>query len=234
MVTSPETERACCPDPQEHLGAIEAKQHELRPDGHDSPIAKVGLAVATTSIIALSAITIPFLRRFTGAPYVASSSASRAAIRTFLQSRSHQLKSSSEKHLRLVDLGSGSGELVLDAARLGFTAQGVELNLWLVLVSRLRAWRSGLGNKTTFEWRDMWDVHCGRYDVVVLFGVPGIMKGVSEKLGRECHDKAVVCSNTFEIEGWSGRRQGGVWFYDVADQRPTRFHSSLKVSSKDR
>ena len=36
----------------------------------------------------------------------------------------------------LVDIGSGDGRLVVEAARMGFRATGVELNRWLVYYSR--------------------------------------------------------------------------------------------------
>ena len=36
----------------------------------------------------------------------------------------------------LLDIGSGDGRLVVDAAKMGFRATGVELNRWLVYYSR--------------------------------------------------------------------------------------------------
>jgi len=36
----------------------------------------------------------------------------------------------------LVDVGSGDGRIVLEAARRGYKAHGVELNPWLVLYSK--------------------------------------------------------------------------------------------------
>merc|ERR1712179_520320 len=40
----------------------------------------------------------------------------------------------------LVDIGSGDGRVVLQAARDGYRAHGVELNRWLVYFSRWSAW----------------------------------------------------------------------------------------------
>ena len=36
----------------------------------------------------------------------------------------------------MLDIGSGDGRLVVEAARMGFRATGVELNRWLVYYSR--------------------------------------------------------------------------------------------------
>ena len=37
---------------------------------------------------------------------------------------------------KLLDIGSGDGRLVVEAARMGFKSTGVELNRWLVYYSR--------------------------------------------------------------------------------------------------
>jgi cyclopropane fatty-acyl-phospholipid synthase-like methyltransferase len=71
----------------------------------------------------------------------------------------------------LLDLGSGDGRIVLEAAKRNLVAHGVELNIWLVLYSKLDALRKGLANKTSFYRRDLWKFHVGKYDNIVIFGV---------------------------------------------------------------
>ncbi len=59
---------------------------------------------------------------------------------------------------------------VLQAARLGFQAHGIELNLWLVLFSRARSLLGGLSDTATFSRQDLWKADLSRFDDVVIFG----------------------------------------------------------------
>mmetsp|Transcript_45656 Transcript_45656/g.177686 ORF Transcript_45656/g.177686 Transcript_45656/m.177686 type:complete len:161 (-) Transcript_45656:4776-5258(-) len=69
----------------------------------------------------------------------------------------------SNRQIRAVDLGSGDGRVVLAAVRshpvVGF---GFELNRWLVLYSKLEAWRTGLRTRATFKTGDIWKVGYSR------------------------------------------------------------------------
>lgn len=192
----------------------------------NSRAAAIGLTAVTTTIVALTALTAPFLRAFTGAPYVASAHAARNALNVHLGAHAATLQAA-KPHVRpagkprMVDLGSGSGELVLDAARRGYNAIGYERNLWLVLLSRYRAYRRGLHRHAHFVCADLWSVPLHRFDAVVVFGVPSIMARVAQKVRAECQDGCLVCSNSFEIVGLPrGQRIGGVWFYSVWRRAP--------------
>lgn len=62
----------------------------------------------------------------------------------------------------------------------------------------------------------MWKTDVAHEDVVVCFGVPSIMGRLRDKLDRECKHGAWICSNTFELPGWTPtRREAGVHFYLV-------------------
>ena len=60
---------------------------------------------------------------------------------------------------------------VIEAARNGFKAHGIELNVWLVLYSKWRAFRSNLTPRATFAKQDLWKSDLSKYDNVVIFGV---------------------------------------------------------------
>lgn len=187
-------------------------------DARPVPGVRAGLAVVATAAAALTLATLPFLRRFSGAPYVASSAAARRAILAVLRERASAARPAprAAARPRLVDLGSGSGELVLDAARAGYVARGVDLNPWLVLASRARARRARVAHRASFAWEDMWRADVRDADAVTVFGVPGIMQRVADKVERECRDGCVVCCNSFDLPGWRAvARRGGVAFYEV-------------------
>lgn len=49
---------------------------------------------------------------------------------------------------------------VREAAKRNFTAHGVEMNIWLVLYSKFKTYRQGLGPKATYSRTDLWKVYC--------------------------------------------------------------------------
>lgn len=182
-------------------------------------VAATGLSIVASTAVVLTLVTAPFLRRFSGAPYVASSRTARHTIRRFVREEVLRRKAMEARVPRLLDLGAGSGEIVLDAAAEGCLARGAELNIWLVIAANWRAWRRGLHQLGYVEWCDMWSTEANGYDVVTVFGVPCIMDRIGKKMLAEAKDECTVCSNSFAIPGWTGQNIGNVWFYKVRDQR---------------
>ena len=86
---------------------------------------------------------------------------------------------------KLVDIGSGDGRIVLEAAKAGYAAHGVELNPWLVLYSKYRARRLGLSATATFSRADLWKSDMGNYDNVVIFGVEQGRNSIHSKNAME-------------------------------------------------
>lgn len=184
---------------------------------------RIGLGVTISATAGLCIITAPFLRSFTGAPYLASSNLARRTIANHLRN----LRNSSSTPLRLTDLGSGNGELVLVASNAGYSARGFELNRWLVLASRYRAWKSG-SKTATFSRQCLWTAGLHNDDVVVVFGVPSMMERLGVKLQDECKPGAWIISNTFPLPGWKASySKSGVHFYQIAP------NGSLKTKNSE-
>lgn len=179
----------------------------------------IGIVTVSASLLTLHIGVLPFLRRFSGAPYVSSSVKARSAISEALRHRaSVRTKDGRPRpRPRMIDMGSGSGEIVLDAARSGFAATGYELNTWLVALSRWRAWKASLPH-ARFVRSDMWTASLHGADAIVVFGVPGIMDRIGAKVANECPRGCLVCCNSFPIKGWRPmHKKAGVWFYDVGN-----------------
>ncbi|XP_038056671.1 ATP synthase subunit C lysine N-methyltransferase-like [Patiria miniata] len=103
----------------------------------------------------------------------------------------------------LVDLGSGDGRIVIEAAKYGFQATGYELNPWLVWYSRLTARLQGLQYRAEFYRRDLWKVDLSRYDSTVVFGVPSMMPKLQDKLSEELPENGVVVACRFPFPDWT-------------------------------
>ncbi|KAK9500698.1 hypothetical protein O3M35_001915 [Rhynocoris fuscipes] len=108
------------------------------------------------------------------------------------QQVSNVFKALEGRHGKLLDIGSGDGRIVLEAAKRGYHAYGVELNLWLVLYSRWTALKSGLRSSATFYRKDLWKVDFKPYENIVIFGVKEMMNELNLKFEKELQDTYVV------------------------------------------
>jgi cyclopropane fatty-acyl-phospholipid synthase-like methyltransferase len=116
---------------------------------------------------------------------------------------------------KLVDLGSGDGRILIAAAKAGAEAVGYEINPVLVRRSRRAIARAGVdaiddagkpGNAIV-HWEDFWRVDFSPFDVVIVYGIPYIMKDLQNKLERELRPGTKIISNAFTFPGWEPMAQ---------------------------
>ena len=103
---------------------------------------------------------------------------------------------------RFLDLGSGDGEAVYQAAKLGYQATGLELNFTLWAFASLRRrlfWPAEVRSRSRFVWGDMFEQDLREADTVMIFGVNPLMKRISQKLRTECPPGTHVLSYRFAI-----------------------------------
>ena len=99
------------------------------------------------AIILYSIYTLIPVLFFHSAPYIRSRETSMNQMFEFAQIK---------PGMHVMDIGSGDGELCLRAAKMGANALGIEFNPFLVLASRIRARRLGIGSRTTFIAKNFW------------------------------------------------------------------------------
>ncbi|CAH1641174.1 unnamed protein product [Spodoptera littoralis] len=100
---------------------------------------------------------------------------------------------------RLLDVGSGDGRIVFTAAKLGFQADGVELNPWLVYYSRIAALLNPVYRGSKFYRRDLWKFDLKPYNNIVIFGVEQMMDDFEKKLITETNKDTVVVACRFPL-----------------------------------
>ncbi|XP_007903516.2 ATP synthase subunit C lysine N-methyltransferase [Callorhinchus milii] len=137
----------------------------------------------------------------------------------------------------LVDIGSGDGRIVIEAAKRGFRAVGYELNPWLAWYSRYRAWRVGVHHSTTFYICDLWKVNFSEFNNVVIFGVPQMMPQLEEKLQQELKGSARVIACRFPFPSWTASHESGkgidtAWSYDSKSFKITGNESLNKTTER--
>ncbi|KAL3270752.1 hypothetical protein HHI36_021277 [Cryptolaemus montrouzieri] len=120
----------------------------------------------------------------------------------------------------VLDLGSGDGRIVLEAAKSNFLSHGVELNPWLVLYSKLTAWKNGLGKRTEFFRSDLWKYDVSKYDNIVIFGVEQMMANLDKKFQIQCKNGCHIVACRFKLPNRKplstiGSGVDTVWVYRV-------------------
>jgi SAM-dependent methyltransferase len=99
----------------------------------------------------------------------------------------------------IIDLGSGDGRLLREAARRGIRGIGYEINPILVLVSRLVCWR--YRRLVTIHLADFWHVTLPPADAVYTFLLPRYMADLDQYLARQITKRTPLISFAFEIPG---------------------------------
>lgn len=131
-------------------------------------------------------------------------SAFRAQVPLYLSSRraGEALAGLLPQHsgVKFLDLGSGTGGLVLQLARARPDVQfnGVESAPLPFLVGRLRALRQ---SNCRLRWGDFWEEDLGGYDVVYAYLSPVPMAKLWGKVRAEMRPGSLFVSSSFEIPG---------------------------------
>ena len=144
----------------------------------------------------------------------------------------------------LVDLGSGDGRIVIEAAkRYGTRGLGVDIDPALVARARENARRAGVETLAQFEVRDFFETDLRGVNVVTMYLLPEVNQKLMPKLLQDLKPGARIVSHDYEMGGWrpdetlelavaekmvgpAGRSRVHLWFVP-ADVRGT-WKSELK------
>ncbi|MBU1629578.1 methyltransferase domain-containing protein [Patescibacteria group bacterium] len=101
---------------------------------------------------------------------------------------------------KILELGSGDGEVCIQAAERGASAIGIELNPVLVLFARFRARRRGVGKHCVFIRGNFWkQTFPADTDVVLFYLLPQILTKLWKKLERELRPGTIIISHAFKF-----------------------------------
>lgn len=82
----------------------------------------------------------------------------------------------------LLELGSGDGKVLVAAARAGLNVVGVELNPFLVIVSRVRTRK--YRKQVKIVWGNFWTLELPEFDGVFVFLLDRFMPKLDQKLSN--------------------------------------------------
>src|SRR5215468_9656071 len=117
------------------------------------------------------------------------------------------------------DLGSGDGRLVIAAAHeFGARGVGVEIDAPLVQTSREHARTSGVADRVTFLWQDLFVTDLQSATVVAIYLRDDVNLRLRPKLLSELRPGSRLVSHDFDMGDWQADRVQRV-------QGPTRLHT---------
>ncbi|NLV18384.1 MAG: class I SAM-dependent methyltransferase [Bacteroidetes bacterium] len=102
----------------------------------------------------------------------------------------------------LIDLGSGDGRLVIEAARRGAEARGIEFNPDMVEYAKRNAVENGVSDKVEFIQGDLFEADLSEATVITMFLLNSINLRLRPKL-LDLKPGTRIVSNTFDMEEWT-------------------------------
>jgi SAM-dependent methyltransferase len=104
---------------------------------------------------------------------------------------------------RLVDLGSGDGRVVIEAARrYGVTGLGVEIDPSLVRLAQENARRAGVEALASFEARDLFETDLRGAGVVTLYLLPEVNRKLLPRFVDQLRPGARIVSHDYDLGPW--------------------------------
>ena len=101
----------------------------------------------------------------------------------------------------VIDLGSGDGRLVIEAAKLGARAHGIEYDARLVELSQQNAAKEKLGERATFAKADIFASDFSQATVITMFLLPELNRRLRPNLLALKPGTRIV-TNTFDMADW--------------------------------
>ncbi len=101
----------------------------------------------------------------------------------------------------LVDLGSGDGRIVIEAAKRGAKAVGIEFNPEMVNLSEQQAKKEGVADKAKFLNMDLFEYDFSEATVVSMYLLSELNLRLRPKL-LEMKPGTRIVSNTFNLGAW--------------------------------
>lgn len=135
-------------------------------------------------------------------------------------------KAGVKKEKIFYELGSGDGRVVLEAAKLGAKANGIEQSWVRVWYSRFKAQKNGIKN-TFFLHGNIFDRDYFPADIVYIFLLPKGVERLEKKLQQELKKGAVVITQTFHFKNWKPYLK-----VDLSDKQNPQFLGESKIKDE--
>ena len=121
-----------------------------------------------------------------------------------------------DSYTSFLDIGSGTGSVLLSHTAPGAHVYGVEINPVLCAVTRLRMRTRGVsGDAYTIICGDMYTTPLPETDVVFVYLLPEQLVDIAKRLTHS-HPGKILLSNRFPVEGWDVESEhDGIYRYTI-------------------
>jgi ribosomal protein L11 methylase PrmA len=104
-----------------------------------------------------------------------------------------------KKGNKVIDLGSGDGRILIEAAKKGATAIGYEIDPILVAESKRKIAKAGVSNKAKVKLKNMWEADFNEVDVIFVYLFPKYLAKLKKLLEEKLTHPVTVISNDYQI-----------------------------------
>src|SRR5262245_34082614 len=103
---------------------------------------------------------------------------------------------------KLIDLGSGDGRIVIEAAKRGATGLGVDIDPNLVRLANDNAKRAGVEALATFKVQDLFETDLRGTDVITMYLLPEVNRQLLPRLLDQLKPGARIVSHDYDLGPW--------------------------------
>jgi ribosomal protein L11 methylase PrmA len=100
---------------------------------------------------------------------------------------------------KVIDLGSGDGRILIEAAKKGATAIGYEIDPILVAESKRKIAKAGVDEKAKIKLKNMWQADFNEADVIFVYLFPKYLAKLKKLLEEKLTHPVTVISNDYQI-----------------------------------
>jgi SAM-dependent methyltransferase len=101
------------------------------------------------------------------------------------------------------DLGCGDGRIVIEAAKLGARAYGVDLDNYMIELGRRRARENSLEHLARFEQKDIYEIDFSPATVVTMYLLPEHNLRLRDRLRRQLKSGSRILSHDWDMGDWT-------------------------------
>lgn len=168
----------------------------------------IALIISCISLLALIALISFLAPYFFGAPFEPMPKEDIKKILKILE----KMKSR-KRNIKIVDLGSGNGDIIFELSKKNYRAVGYEINPILFLYSKIKR-RILKAYNTEIYFSNFWKKNLSNFDVVVVFQIGYIMEKLEKKLKKELKKRALIISYHWKFPNWKHiKRNGDFYLY---------------------
>lgn len=128
-----------------------------------------------------------------GAPYLPSYKKS-STDEKYLNELFEFLEKYRSKNNKFIDLGSGDGRIVIEFAKRNYESYGVEINPFLVLISKLKIKKNNLKNAKII-WAYFYNLDLSQFDIIYFFHYRLANKFLTKKLLKQLNNKIIISAH---------------------------------------